>query len=95
MAQASKKFKQFNVGQSVYVRFFGDQRLTIESIAKVGSPFPHYVCSLNGCNYLISRLYISLKRLSPETKDSNRLQLSLPLTEPGRIERLDSWPVAL
>jgi len=95
MAQASKKHKQFNLGESVYVRFFGDQKLVIKSIAKVGSSFPHYVCSLNGCDYLISKLYISSKRLSPETKDSNRLQLSLPLAAPGRIERLDSGPVVL
>ncbi|MGA1713327.1 MAG: hypothetical protein ACO4CS_18750 [bacterium] len=81
------------IGDQVYARFFGDEILTIKALARkplshrtcvvkgktYGIPdFPHYVCSSRGSDYVIPKLHLSTKRLSPETGTSNRRQLSLP-----------------
>ncbi len=86
------KTKQFQVGDRVYARFFGDQVLVIEAVASVASPFPHYVCSLSGSFFLISKLWLSSKKLSTETEDSNYRQLSF-LNQ--QDEAIDQQPVAV
>jgi len=72
------KLKQFHPGDYAYVRFFGDNQVLIESKMVLKSGFPHYVCvTENGEKYLISKLWLSTKRISPETGDSNYKQLEL------------------
>lgn len=72
------KLKQFHPGDYAYARFFGDNQVLIESKMLSKSGFPHYVClAENGERYLISKLWLSTKRISPETDDSNCKQLEL------------------
>lgn len=72
------KLKQFHPGDYAYARFFGDNQVLIESKMLSKSGFPHYVClAKSGERYLISKLWLSTKRISPETDDSNCKQLEL------------------
>lgn len=65
----------FNIGDSVYARYFGDEVLVIEALAETQSPFPHYICSIGDNRYVISKLQLSSKKLISETEDGNRKQL--------------------
>lgn len=76
---APGKTKQFAVGDSVYARYFGEKKLVIKSVAKVNSQFPHYICSLEGEEFLMSKLYISSKCLLPYTDDLNIRQPTQPI----------------
>lgn len=68
----------FQVGDAVYARYHGDDILKIVGIAEVASPAPHYVCELNEDRYVISKFHLSTKRLTTETEDCNRRQLTIP-----------------
>jgi hypothetical protein len=70
---------EFVPGDRVYARWFGDDVLTVQGVAKVDSSFPHYICSLGRSKFVISKLHLSTQRIIPETKDSNRRQLRLPI----------------
>lgn len=87
---AASRTKQIQVGDKVYARYFGDDELIVAKIAYVKSPCPHYYCVHNGKEYLISKLYLSTRRISPDTEDGNRLQP--PLLD---VAALDSAPAGL
>ena len=70
---------EFVPGDRVYARWFGDDVLTVQGVAKVDSSFPHYICSLGKSKFVISKLHLSTQRIISETKDSNRRQLRLPI----------------
>lgn len=78
--KAKRIMKQpFQVGESVYARWFGDEILTIVERAKVESPLPHYICSSENGNWIIPRIHLSRKKITSETLDSNRRQLKLSI----------------
>lgn len=69
----------FQIGDAVYARYHGDDVLKIVGIADVASPAPHYICEIDGQRYVISKFHLSTKRLTGETEDCNRRQLSIQI----------------
>jgi hypothetical protein len=70
---------EFHPGDQVYARWFGDEILTVVKKAKVDSCFPHYVCKIDGDEYLIAQVYLSSERIIGKVTDGNRRQLSLAI----------------
>lgn len=73
----TKKLKTFKIGDMVYARFFGSDKLRIEDTAFARSGFPHYVCSVGGTSYLIPKIHLSTIPLSGKIELNNRKQLKL------------------
>lgn len=67
----TRKTKEILVGDTVYARFFGEKQLKVTAIAKTGLKFPHYICSVDGKSWLISKLYLSTKSIKQFTEDDN------------------------
>lgn len=57
------KGQEIKVGDKVYARFFGDKLLTVKSVEKVSSGFPHFICSLGRSEYLIPKIHLSIKSI--------------------------------
>jgi hypothetical protein len=74
------QLQQIEPGDTVYVRYFGEESLVVKGVAKTSSPFPHYFCQLKDAVYLIPKIHLSTKNLLPLTGDGNRLQPELSLT---------------
>lgn len=73
----TKKLKTFKIGDKVYCRFFGSETLLIEDTFTSRSGFPHYVCSINGDEYVIPKIHLSTKTLIGSVDSGNRRQLRL------------------
>lgn len=69
----------FQVGDTVYARYHGDDVLKIIGIAEVDCPTPHYICEVEGKQYIISKFHLSTKKLASEIEDGNRRQLSISI----------------
>jgi hypothetical protein len=71
----------FAPGDRVFVRWFGDDLLTVVREHKCSSPFPHYVCRFEETetDFVVSKLQMSRKRITMMSGDANRKQLELPV----------------
>jgi hypothetical protein len=77
--QSVSRSEQFDPGDIVYARFFGNKAFVVKGVAKTHSPFPHYFCESEGDIYLIPMIRLSTRDFLPLVEDGNRLQLELPM----------------